>query len=115
MRQCVQLDICDLAVCAVIRQFDFLGVENNCVLDFAVIRQAHINALIAHPAFRLADKKPCPFFWQANRHGGICAGFSLLALTFQGCTIFPRARRMVAAIFLQFDHRLHFLRKRETR
>ena len=70
----MQLDICDLAVCAVIRQFDFLGVENNRVLDFAIVRQAHVNALIAHPTFRLADKKPRPFFWQANRHGGICAG-----------------------------------------
>jgi hypothetical protein len=73
-RSAVQLDVFDLAVCAVIRQFDFLGVENNRVLDFAVIRQPHVNALIAHPAFRLADQKPCPFFWQANGHGGICTG-----------------------------------------
>jgi hypothetical protein len=36
--------------------------------------EAHVNALIAHPDFRLADKKPRPFFWQANRYGGICAG-----------------------------------------
>ena len=63
----VQLDIFDLALRAVIGQFDFLGVENNRVLDFAVIRQAHIHTLITHPAFRLADKKPRPFFWQANR------------------------------------------------
>ena len=70
----MHLDIFDLTVCAVIRQFDFLGVENNRVFDFAVIRQTHANALISHPAFRLADKKPRPFFWQANRHGGICAG-----------------------------------------
>ena len=57
----MHLDIFDLAVCAVIRQFDFLGVKNNRVLDFAVIRQAHVNALIAHRAFRLIDKKLRPF------------------------------------------------------
>jgi hypothetical protein len=79
-RSAMQPDIFDLALRAVSRQLDLLGVENNRVFDFAVIRQAHINALIAHPVFRLADKKPRPSFWQANRHGGICAGRSQYCL-----------------------------------
>jgi hypothetical protein len=43
------------------------------------------STLIAHPAFRLADKKPRPFFWQANRHGGICAGPVTVYFFFRSC------------------------------
>jgi hypothetical protein len=40
----VQLDIFDLALCAVVGQFDFLGVENNRVLFRGYSLGAHLRA-----------------------------------------------------------------------